>query len=227
MCGIFGSPSFGKYIKLYDKNKERGTFAYGGLYLSHSYDAAMRIGGTVDLSPVMLINNRDVQMRPSEFYFFLGHTQAPTSSKRIFEEPTSHPFTCGPWVVAHNGVLTNDVKLKTKIKDKLSYNEVDTSVIPALLQQYSEDDGNEVSVICEVLSKLEGTFGLWIYNKHTHNVYIARSGSTLYADLLNNTFSSLPEKDFVSLEEGVLYLITPEGLTSVGGFTNNSPFFIL
>ena len=227
MCGIFGSPSFSKYIKLYDKNKERGTFAYGGLYLSHSYDAAMKIGGTVDLSPAMLINNRDVQMKPSEFYYFLGHTQAPTSVKRTFEEPTSHPFTHGVWVVAHNGVLTNDTKLKNKIKDKLSYNDVDTSVIPALLHQYSEEDENEVSVICEVLSKLEGTFGLWIYNKLSHNTYIARSGSTLYADLINNTFSSLPESDFISLEEGVLYLLTPEGLTSVGGFTNNSPFFIL
>jgi glucosamine 6-phosphate synthetase-like amidotransferase/phosphosugar isomerase protein len=227
MCGIFSASNFSRYIKLYNKNKERGTFAYGALFLSYSYDAAVKVEGTVELSKNMTINNREVQMKPSEFYYFMGHTQAPTSSKRIFDELTSHPFYCGQWVVAHNGVLTNDNKLKTKIKNKNSFNEVDSSVIPALLDQYSEEIENEVDAICKVLSKLEGTFGLWIYNKESHNVYIARSGSTLYANILDNTISSLPDDDLKLLEEGVLYLVTAEGLTSVGGFTNNSPFFIL
>ena len=227
MCGIFTASNFNEYMKLYNKNKERGTFAYGALFLSHSYDAAMKVEGTVELSKNMMINNRDIMMKPSEFYYFMGHTQAPTSSKRIFDESTSHPFSYGMWVVAHNGVLTNDIKLKNKIKNKESFNEVDSSVIPAMLEQYSEESDNEVGIVCEVLSKLEGTFGLWIYNKATHNVYIARSGSTLYANVLDNTVSSLPGDDLTPLEEGVLYLVTPEGLTSVGGFTNNSPFFIL
>ena len=227
MCGIFAAADFNKYIKLYNRNKERGTFAYGALFLSHSYDATMKVEGTVELSRTMTINNRDVHMKPSEFYYFIGHTQAPTSSKRVYEETTSHPFQCGEWIVAHNGVLTNDKKLRNKIKNTNNYNEVDSSVIPALLDQYSEEMGNEVNLICEVLSKLEGTFGLWIYNKRTHNIYFARSGSTLYANILDNTVSSLAEEGMESLEEGVLYLVTPEGLTSVGGFTKNSPFFIL
>jgi glucosamine 6-phosphate synthetase-like amidotransferase/phosphosugar isomerase protein len=227
MCGIFTASDFNKYIKLYNKNKERGTFAYGSLFLSYSYDATMKSPGTVDLSKNMIINNIDIQMKPSEFYYFLGHTQAPTSSQREYNELTSHPFQWGDWVVAHNGVLTNDIKLKAKIQNKSSFNEVDSSVIPALLEQYSEDDDNEVSIICDVLSKLQGTFGLWIYNKESHNVYVARSGSTLYANILDNTVSSLPDEGLDPLEEGVLYLVTPEGLTSVGGFTNNSPFFIL
>ena len=227
MCGIFTASDFNKYIKLYNKNKERGTFAYGSLFLSYSYDATMKSPGTVDLSKNMIINNIDIQMKPSEFYYFLGHTQAPTSSQREYNELTSHPFQWGDWVVAHNGVLTNDIKLKAKIQNKSSFNEVDSSVIPALLEQYSEDDDNEVSIICDVLSKLQGTFGLWIYNKESHNVYVARSGSTLYANILDNTVSSLPDEGLDPLEEGVLYIVTPEGLTSVGGFTNNSPFFIL
>jgi len=227
MCGIFTASNFNSYIKLYNKNKERGTFAYGALFLSHTYDAAMKSPGTVELSKNMIINNIDIQMKPLDFYYFLGHTQAPTSSQREYNELTSHPFYCGSWIVAHNGVLTNDIKLKTKIKNKSNFNEVDSSLIPALLEQYSEEKADEVNVICEVLSKLEGTFGLWIYNKNSHNVYIARSGSTLYANILDNTVSSLPDEGLEPLEEGVLYLVTPEGLTSVGGFTNNSPFFIL
>jgi len=227
MCGIFLASDFNKYMKLYNKNKERGTFAYGALFLSHKFDAAMKAQGTVELSKNMIINNIDVQMKPSDFYYYMGHTQAPTSSQRAYDELTSHPFHCGPWIVAHNGVLTNDVKLKAKIRNKSHFNEVDSSIIPALLEQYSEEITDEVGVVCEVLSKLQGTFGLWIYNKDTHNVYVARSGSTLYANVLDNTVSSLPDDDLTPLAEGVLYLVTPEGLTSVGGFTNNSPFFIL
>jgi len=176
----------------------------------------------------MSIQNSSVSMRPSDFYYYLGHTQAPTSSKRSFDRKTSHPFECNMWVVAHNGVLTNDIKLKNQVRDKNTFNEVDSSVIPALLAQESDESGlSETDLICKILSKLEGTFGLWIYNKVTHNTFIARSGSTIYADLINNTFSSLPETNFTSLEEGVLYQITLEGITSVGGFTKNSPFFLL
>jgi glucosamine 6-phosphate synthetase-like amidotransferase/phosphosugar isomerase protein len=228
MCSIFGSANFNVYSKLYEKGRERGTFAYGGLFLSHTYDACIKKEGVIELSKNMTINNSDIQMKPSDFYFYLGHTQAPTSAKRVFDENTSHPFYCGEWVVAHNGVLTNDAKLKALVKDNSKYNEVDSSVIPALIEKYSEQfPGNEVEIICTALSKLEGTFGLWIYCKTSHNIYIARSGSTLYANLLTNEFSSLPGNNLEPLEEGVLYLLTPEGLTSVGGFIKNSPFFII
>jgi glucosamine 6-phosphate synthetase-like amidotransferase/phosphosugar isomerase protein len=228
MCAIFGSANFNIYSKLYDQGKERGNFAYGGLFLSHTYDACIKKEGVVELSKNMIVNNSDVQMKPSDFYFYLGHTQAPTSTKRTFDEETSHPFYCGEWVVAHNGVLTNDAKLKSLINNASKYNEVDSSVIPALIEKYIErTPESEVEAICTALSKLEGTFGLWIYCKTSHNTYIARSGSTLYANLLTNDFSSLPGNTLEPLEEGVLYLITPEGLTSVGGFIKNSPFFII
>ena len=66
---------------------------------------------------------------------------------------------------------------------------------------------------------------LWILNSKTNNVYLARSGSTIFADFLTNNFSSVKYSDYKPLEEGVLYLQTVEGLTSVGKFKSNSPFF--
>jgi hypothetical protein len=227
MCAIFGSGDFSEFTDLYEKNKERGSFAFGGLFLSFDYDACMHIPGEVNLSRDIEITNRDIRMLPKDFYYFLGHTQAPTSSVREFNSKTSHPFTCGTWVVAHNGVLTNDAKLKKTIKDASLYNDVDSSVIPALLSVGSDNNTHEVSNICDVLSRLEGTFGLWIYNKLSNNVYLARSGSTIYANFLTNSFASIPQKGYTELKEGVLYLMTQEGLTSVGGFNNNSPFFVL
>jgi len=84
---------------------------------------------------------------------------------------------------------------------------------------------DEVAGVCKALSLLKGTFGLWIYNQKTGNIFLARSGSTVFADFLSNDFSSLKESGFVPLDEGTLYLLTKEGLTSVGVFKTNSPFF--
>ena len=64
-----------------------------------------------------------------------------------------------------------------------------------------------------------------LHSGSTKNTYLARSGSTLYANIITNDFSSLPNKDFEELKEGVLYLLTNEGITSVGEFKPNSPFF--
>jgi glucosamine 6-phosphate synthetase-like amidotransferase/phosphosugar isomerase protein len=197
------------------------------MFLSYDYDAAVKIAGIAKLHDNMNITNGAINMKPGDFYLFLGHTQAPTSSVRTFSADTSHPFFCGTWAIAHNGVLTNDVRLKKTLKANAIYNEVDSSVIPALISQESDKNIDEIAAICTSLSKLEGTFGLWIYNKLSHNTYLARSGSTMYANFLTNSFSSLPVKDFVALEEGILYLMTNEGLTAVGSFSNNSPFFVL
>lgn len=158
---------------------------------------------------------------------FLGHTQAPTSEKRNFSPSTSHPFQYKEWLVAHNGVLSNDKEIKKILKDKKSYNTVDSSVIPPLVDMKVKEMGDEVAGICKALSALKGTFGVWIYNQKTGNVFVARCGSTVFANFLTNDFSSLKEKDFVQLEEGVLYLLTKEGMTSVGVFKTNSPFFNL
>lgn len=88
-----------------------------------------------------------------------------------------------------------------------------------------KETGDEVAGLCKALSLLKGTFGVWAYNQKTANVFVARSGSTVFANFLTNDFSSLKEENFTALDEGVLYLLTKEGLTSVGTFKTNSPFF--
>jgi len=64
-----------------------------------------------------------------------------------------------------------------------------------------------------------------MYNQKSSSTYLARSGSTVYADFLNNAFSSIKHEDYVALEEGLIYLLTTEGITSVGKFQTNSPFY--
>lgn len=187
----------------------------------------MKTEGTVDLNEIGSIVSESHELKITDFDFYLGHTQAPTSIQREYTYDTTHPFACNMWLVAHNGVLTNCEKIKKKIGDNTLFNEVDTSLIPALIHTIEQQGCDEVDSITEALSYIEGTYGLWIYNKNTCNTYIARSGSTLYGDFLTNDFSSVETKGMQPLSEGILYLLTTEGITEVGGFDTKSPFLII
>lgn len=214
-------------MNLYKSNKKRGTFSYGGLLIGHKIHAILKSPGTATLTKKLVIEYGKKRRNITDFNYFLGHTQAPTSSQRTFSPATSHPFQFKDWVIAHNGVLTNHKELQQLIANKKSFNVVDSSIIAPLLDVHYKKHGDEILAIIKTLSLLNGTFALWMYNQKSGNVYIARCGSTLYADFLNNEFSSLPHPDdsYVKVEEGLLYLLTKEGITSVGKFTTNSPFF--
>lgn len=186
--------------------------------------AILKTAGIAPLSNLLVIEYEKKKKKITDFEYYLGHTQAPTSAQRAYSKSTTHPFQCKDWIIAHNGVLTNEKELK-KILDKKKYNIVDSSIIAPLIEKYYKEYDDEVAAISKALSQLKGTFGLWIFHQQSNNIYLARSGSTLYADFLNNSFSSLKEDGYVELEEGLLYLLTQEGITCVGRFKKNSPFF--
>jgi len=213
-------------MKLYAKNRVRGDFAYGSLMLDSKLHATIKSAGIFKLNEKLYISLKNNKKKFfNDFKNYLGHSQAPTSSARKYSHDTSHPFNTSKWYVAHNGVLSNEKQLRQILKNYKSVNEVDSSLIPALIDYCSKTEKNEAKAICTALSMLEGNFGLWILNSKNNNVYLARSGSTLFADFLTNNFSSAKHSDYKPLEEGVLYLQTVEGLTSVGSFSSNSPFF--
>jgi glucosamine 6-phosphate synthetase-like amidotransferase/phosphosugar isomerase protein len=226
MCGIFGSKDFKTYIKLYAKNRERGDFAYGSIMYDNKIHAAIKSAGVFKLTEKLYLSLKNNKKKSfNEFNNYLGHSQAPTSSKRTYNHDTTHPFHTNGLYVAHNGVISNETAIRNIVKKYRTINEVDSSLIPALIDHFKKSEKNEPKAICHALSMLEGNFGLWILNSKTNNVYLARSGSTIFADFLTNNFSSVKYSDYKPLEEGVLYLQTVEGLTSVGKFKSNSPFF--
>ena len=220
MCGIFGSNSFTNYEILYEFNKQRGNFSYGCLYVN-GQEGAMYITkqkGVVDLQSL------DIGIE-DHYNVFLGHTQAPTSIERDFRPETSHPFECGNWIVAHNGILSNFEELREKHAPESNCN-VDSSIIPILLDRVSTRF-DDIELIVKVLEMLEGTFGVWMYNKVTKRIYLARNGSTLFAKLDHSgSFSSIQIDGFSELSENVIYELTGDGITQVGIFDGSSAFFI-
>lgn len=218
MCGIFGSTNFSDYRKLYNKNKKRGTFSYGSLFTNKAETIGInRCEGTFDLGKQII--------EKEKYNIYLGHTQAPTSCERKWTINTSHPFEYNDWIVAHNGIISNfDEIVGQHFPDHDC--KVDSSIIPKLIDYMY--GGDEVLAISEACGTLKGTYACWIYNLKTGNIYIVRSGCTLFGDKLTGTFSSVSYRGICTkpLEEGFIYHVSNEGLTSVGGFYSHSPFFV-
>lgn len=228
MCGIYCSKDLSTFEVLEQANRKRGNFATGILCMikkDDMYDYEMiKQKGTVDWTFSELPTNDDGEI------YYLGHNQAPTSVERVYRTNTSHPFLYGDWIVAHNGVLTNFKELKKEHIPSHKCN-VDSSIIPALLGENDFSVGppetidDEVANIARTLELLEGTFALWLYNKRTNNIFIARQGSTLFYKGTN--VSSIKGEGYKEVSEGIIYKYDEKGLTPMEGFVSSSPFFTL
>jgi len=242
MCGIFGATTLNKYESLYRKNKVRGHFSGGSLYVSTKGDMYLKkwkgIQDQEEITGEYVWSN--------EHTLYMGHTQAPTSSARAYNVMTTHPFEHGWFLVAHNGVLENHLDLRKTYLDSadgdcdghtfntldstMGHSLVDSAVLPALLDENYKSSSvkSDVQTIEDTFSLVEGTFACWVYSKHSRQSYLVRSGCTLFGDFINSSFSSVsvPEIAEQEIPEGVIYCITSEGLTEVGRFKNNSPFFL-
>jgi len=203
MCAIFGTKNKEQYDSLYEINHKRGGFAYSVVFKNKD-GKFMTTKGRGYIKP--LVNSS----------YILAHDQAPTSSVRLYDHHTSHPFVCGDWVVAHNGVLTNHKEL---LKDHNCKD--DSSYITALLDQETK---GEVSSIENVCSALEGTFACWIVNRSSGNIYLVKQGSTLFYDDL--TFSSVKFNNSLPLRDGVVYLVEDK-IAPIGKFKSNNPFALI
>lgn len=220
MCGIFGATNREKYLTLQKLNMKRGDFAQSTLFVDKE-------GYEIHKVPLKKPISKYRFPKKKRFDYYFGHVQAPTSIVRDFHPNTSHPFCVENWIVAHNGVLTN---FKTLVDEyEMPYNNpVDSSIIPYVLYKIQElTNYNEVDIIINTLNQLQGTFGLWIHNVFTANTFLAKCGVSLFADIYENTFSSVHMDGLTQLEDGILYQVTKEGLTSVAVFECDNPFFTL
>lgn len=223
MCGIYCSNDLSTFEILQEANKKRGNFSTGIMYCYNqaNYNIIKEKGN---------INWNKTKLPVQKGHLYLGHNQAPTETGRNWKDENSHPFWFGDWVVAHNGVLTNYNELIDEYIP-MHDNPVDSSIIPALLDEFEythgpcEDAETEVQNILYTLEKLKGTFALWIVNIKTMNVYIARQGSTLYYKDAN--ISSIKGNGYKEVLQGILYNFSYEGLTEIDGFVHDSPFLTL
>ena len=208
MCGIIGSPHKEAFDYLFEQNKERGNFAYGVVRFCINNNVKVIKDNNF---------NKEIEFE-DDIVFYLGHLQSPTSTKRDFSPHTTHPFVHKGMYLAHNGVLSNFTKLKNKYgKYTDTINEVDSSIILPMIDKIG---------LKSTLEELEGTFGCWLYNSNSSELFVFRSGSTIYTDGIN--LSSKPIENWELFEEGKIYRFnfTKQTYESIDTFKTNSGFFV-
>ena len=125
-------------------------------------------------------NNKPFNELIEKGHLYLGHNQAPTETGRGWKEETSHPFWVGDWIVAHNGVLTNFNELIDEYVP-MHDNPVDSSIIPALLDEFEYTHGPCEDTETEVQNILLEQLGIATIdgnNFGSNNIYLRISCCT-------------------------------------------------
>lgn len=220
MCAIFCSKNISKYQVLYDANKDRGKFASSVMILTDGNEQCVyKSIGHLDIDNINIHDNAA---------YYIGHVQAPTSDRRVWSYDTSHPFESLSWSVVHNGVINNWKELNEKFTP-WNVNPVDTSVIPALIQYFTEDCSGECPAhvaISKTLDMLHGTFALVCVDTDSNDVYVARQGSTLHFNEQGD-ISTINGKGFTEVPEGIIYMLQDSKWVEVNKFQLSSPFLFL
>ena len=217
MCAIFGSFDKTMFEILYEANKQRGNFASSVICLADKDQSVYKQEGSINFDKFNYAGKDNIE-------YLLGHVQAPTSAKRQWSYNTSHPFESMSWLVSHNGVLTNDKKLRRK-EAKFLENPVDTAVIVELLEKFSRTNKHPVGTIKQALQFLKGSYALSMLHCYTNEVYIARSGSLLHYNNKGN-YSTMTGCGYKLLPEGVIMKLNKKTKrwNKAGTFEYNSPF---
>jgi len=163
MCGIAGSRSRESGFDLYQQNLFRGYYSSSVLALFKDGYALKKVAGALSLEDAPIGAN-----------YYLFHSRGPTVETNKFEWDDNHPFISGRFIVAHNGIIEN---ANTLYGSDIG---VDSRVIPWLIDTEYRRIKNVDEAVLSALNKLQGTFGLWIYDTNEQIVRIVRSDITLF-----------------------------------------------
>lgn len=150
-----------------------------------------------------------------KYNLLMGISQKKTKD---FNPNVMNPFIHERWAVACYGELTNHEELVEEFCDDRTIFHEEGSVLAQLFEKISVYDENEVNIMTNGLSLVEGYFVLWAHNAMTGNSFLAKNGIDLFADIYENTFSTSEFYGSEQLGDGELYQLTVEGTTHVGMF---------
>jgi len=142
---------------------------------------------------------------------FLGITEPKTKE---FLPDYMSPIITDEWFVACCGTIDN----RNELMEEIEGDTVSIIVSDLLTAISDKSKKNDVKLISDTLSYLKGKYSMWIYNAITKNSFIAKCNTNLYADIYENTFSSVKFDESSELLDGEIYQLTREGITTVGYF---------
>ena len=103
----------------------------------------------------------------------IGHTRWATHGRPSDENSHPHFDQTGKFSIVHNGIIENYLELKEELKERgiVFTSETDTEVIVHLLSE--NYDGNLVSTVQKVATKIRGAFALGVMSEHEPDKLIA------------------------------------------------------
>lgn len=198
---IYGANTKKKFIELQKLNTGRKKINFSMLLMEND---------SFDIIKVHVLAEK-YKFPRKKYHTFLGINEGKTKE---FVPDYMSPIITDKWLVACCGNITN----RAELMEEIEADSVSLIVSDLLMAISDKSKKNEVRLINEALSYIEGSFSMWIHNGVSKNTFLAKCNQDLYADIYENTFSSIQFKGSEQLEDGEIYQLTREGITNVGEF---------
>lgn len=194
MCGIYGYVGCKKntsyLLEQLEKLEYRGYDSCGVCYGDDNKIAIYKcVGNTNCLRKYVPVQ---------EYTFAIGHTRWATHG--TINKINAHPHIYKNYIIVHNGIISNYLKLKSDNNIIDTYSETDTEVVAHLLDKYS---------IEELFNILEGNYAILFINKNEPNkiYFMCNKCSLLICKYENNCYISsdklaFPGGEALSLTDG-------------------------
>lgn len=207
---IYGSSDKAEFIKLKNLNKFSDTDSISMLLLGEE---------TFDIHKIHHLSKKSKNIKiGKKFHYFYGISEKLNSM--AFEPTLMSPFVYENWVVAFDGIIYNKNNIfENNIEYDYTIDDNNSSFLTYILNHlYTIGKSNEVIEICKAFSLIEGVYSSWVFNIETRNGFLAKCNTDLFADIYTNSFSTENVKGFEPLQDGEVYQLTKEGITTVGYF---------
>jgi len=206
---IYGSSSRKNFIKLKNVNK-----------ISKSDDVSMLLILKESFDVYKINHLSKMKQPPSSNKDVIAYygINSPNISN-VLESKKMPPFFYENWIVAFSGEMLN-VNTISNVFENCDFLIPDNNscLINCMLNFMQRNIKNEVDVLKEVFCLIEGSYSCWIFNIKTKNCFLLKCNSDLYANIYDNDFSTKEINGFELLNDGEIYQLTKEGITSVAYF---------
>jgi glutamine phosphoribosylpyrophosphate amidotransferase len=210
MNAIYGSNNKEKFLHLQKLNDGRCKVNHGMVLIKNESFDIYKVHSDA----------KDFKFpKRKKYHTLLGISQKKTKN---FIPNEMEPFIFNQWVVACYGKILNQNEIIEEFveQDTIVLNNAGF-VLGQLLEKTSAYSDNDVDVIANGLSLVEGDYAMWLHNAESGNSFLAKCGIDLYADVYENTFSTNQFYGSDNLQDGEVYQLTREGITHVSIFDCN------
>lgn len=188
MCGIFGfsgnSNVSGSELKLIKKllmlSESRGKEACG---LTIADDSEMKyLKAPIPASDLIKNQNFNIQVSKAiktGFKTVIGHSRLVTNGYEQ-DNNNNQPVVKNGIVLIHNGIIVNDKQLWDLVGKESKISELDTELIPTLINYNLKTEKNTIAAVQKMYSQIEGIANIALLFEDRKELLLATNNGSLY-----------------------------------------------